>query len=179
MIWKRSPTAALQRWSSASPQARRSVGSQDPSPESLKMLEWEPVPLGRFQHLPGQGRTVAPEERAPACTSPPRTPPWAVEGCRGLVYVLVAPGDQASVGFVGYWESPAPSPAAALAMPVVTGGARSPELGPAPRALPSSCPAPCLDAACPSPPGPEALLRLCPPCLAPLLPSHGAQSPGI
>lgn len=54
----------------------------------------------------------------------------------------MAPGDQALVGFVGYQESPAPSPAAASAMPMVTGGARSLELVPAPRALSSSCPLP-------------------------------------
>jgi len=59
---------------------------------------------------------MSPAQRAPACPSSLRTPPWAVEGCWGLVCVLVAPRDQASVGFVGYWESPAGSLAAALAM---------------------------------------------------------------
>lgn len=61
------------------------AGGQDPSPGELRRLRREPDPLGRCQRHPGQGRRVAPGERAPAYgLPPPRTPPWAVRGMQGL-----------------------------------------------------------------------------------------------
>lgn len=94
--------------------------------------------------------------------------------------MLVAPGNRALVGFVDCWEHLAPSPAAMLAMPghwrsSVTGTRSSPK-GSA-FLLSSSLPG--LQLCIPSGPEAGAALGLCPPCLAPLLPSHSTQSWGI
>lgn len=57
------------------------AGGQDPSPGELRRLRREPDPWGRCQRHPGQGRRVAPGERAPAYGLPPTPDPTL--GCKG------------------------------------------------------------------------------------------------